>query len=210
MRFTSRKLAIFLLSAALPVLSSCGEGEKLVINGPLLKANKLNKQVKELICSRRYTKALPLARKALAYREKSLKPDHAQVLESQDALATIYQATRRFEKAGALFWKRLSTLERTAGPGHIEVAHTLYKMAPSFWNLGQFAKATKLLKRARAIYEKNLGLDHAFIADTLKRQASVYELIGLWEEAAPLLKEARAMRTRLAKRSKKNKAAKKG
>ena len=83
-------------------------------------------------------------------------------------------------------------------------------MAPSFWNLGQFAKATKLLKRARAIYEKNLGLDHAFIADTLKRQASVYELIGLWEEAAPLLKEARAMRTRLAKRAKKNKAAKKG
>ena len=210
MRFTIRKLAIFLLAAALPLLSTFGEGEKRVISGKLGKANRLNEQVKKLIRSRKYAKALPLARKALAYREKSLKPDHALVLESQDALATIYQATRRYEKASVLFWKRLATLERTVGPGHIEVAHTLYKMAPSFGNLGEFAKATTLLKRARAIYEKNLGLDHAFIADTLRRQASVYELIGLWEEAAPLLKEARSMRARLAKRARKNKAAKKG
>jgi hypothetical protein len=102
------------------------------------------------------------------------------------------------------------TLEKTGGPEHIEVAHTLYKMAPSFGNLGQFSKATSLLKRARAIYVKHLGQDHDFIADTLRRQASVYELIGLWEQAAPLLKEARSMRARLAKRARKNKAAKKG
>jgi hypothetical protein len=82
MRFTSRKIAILFLTITLPILSSCGEREGLVINASIGKANKLNKQVKQLIRSRKYTKALALAEKALAYREKSLKPDHAKVLES--------------------------------------------------------------------------------------------------------------------------------
>ncbi len=199
MRFSSKMIAALFLAALLPVLASCGDTQPLVLNGSLIRATKLNDRVNGLILSKNYTKALPLAEKALALREKWFKPENPFVIESMDSLAAIYVATRRYKKAEALYNKRLTILKETSDPEHLDVAATLYKMAPAYRKQGKFTKAASFLRKARIIYEKNLGPDHAFIVQTIRRQANLYQSIGMWQQAVPLMKEARAMQARLAR-----------
>ncbi len=55
-------------------------------------ATALNQQIKQLYDQQRYSEAIPLARRALAIREKALGPRHPDVAESLNYLGDIYNA----------------------------------------------------------------------------------------------------------------------
>ena len=147
MRFSSKMIYVFFLATLIPVLASCGDSQVPVVSRSLTRAKKLNDQLVELIRKKNYRKALPIAEKVLALREKSLKPESPRVIESIDSLAAIYVATRRYKKAEELYVRRLAILKKTSDPEHLDVAATLYKMAPAYRRQGKFAKAAKFLKQ---------------------------------------------------------------
>src|SRR5262245_576288 len=62
-------------------------------------ADTLNAEILRLYHAGKYADAVPLARRALAIREKALGPEHPEVGGSLNNLASLYQAQGRYAEA---------------------------------------------------------------------------------------------------------------
>src|SRR5262245_54126113 len=91
-------LRTILIVFALVVFPSVGW----VQSGGLEEAAQLNAQVMKLYAAGRFGEAIPLAKKALAIREKALGPEHPNTVTSLNNLAELYWATGAYAQAEPL------------------------------------------------------------------------------------------------------------
>ena len=114
MRRTMRAglLRTMLIVLALVVFPSVGW----VQSGDLEEAAQLNAQVMKLYAAGRFGEAIPLAKKALAIREKALGPEHPDTATSLNNLAALYWATGAYAQAEPLYKRALAIRERRWAP----------------------------------------------------------------------------------------------
>jgi tetratricopeptide (TPR) repeat protein len=120
-------------------------------------ADTLDAEVMRLYQTGRYAEAVPLARRALAIREKALGPDHPAVGGALNNVAELYRAQGRYAEAEPLYKRTASIFEKALGADHPDVGTSLNNLAELYRAQGRYAEAEPLYKRSLAIREKALG-----------------------------------------------------
>src|SRR5262245_11976534 len=126
----------------------------------LQEARNAYKKAVNLFGAGKYDEALILFERALEIREKALRPDHPDVVESINGLAILRASKGEYSKAEPLFQHVLAVREKSLGPEDLSVANSLNNLANLYCYKGAYSKAEPLFQRALAIREKSLGPDH--------------------------------------------------
>ena len=134
--------------------------------------------------------AEPLAKSALAIREKAFGPEHPEVVLSLNTLASIYDLAGRPSEARPIYARCLATAEKVHGPEHPSVAADLDNLAAVDHVLGKSEEAEASYKRAIAIREKTAGGKPIDLAPTLHNLGTLYIEKEKYAEAEPLLRRA--------------------
>jgi len=140
-----------------------------------------------------YTRALPLAERALAIIESALGPDHPDTALRLGNLAVTYSDLGRVADALPLAQRALAITEAALGPDHPDTALRLGNLALTLGALGRAADALPLEERALAIMEAALGPDHPDTALRLGNLAGTYSDLGRSADALPLAERALAI-----------------
>ncbi|MBZ5638111.1 MAG: serine/threonine-protein kinase [Acidobacteriia bacterium] len=140
-----------------------------------------------------YNDAEPLLSFALGVQEKALGPNHPDVAESLNNLASLHWFEGKYAEAESLYKRSLEIWEKTLGPDHPDVAKSLNNLALVYWNEGKYAEAVPLAKRSLDIWEKALGPEHPDVARSLNGLASIYSSQGQKEKAEPLFQRSAAI-----------------
>ena len=156
-------------------------------------ATALDQQVIQHYHQGRYSEAIPLAQRALTFRETALGPDHPDVALSLNNLAELYRVQGRYADAEPLFKRSLAIREKAFGPDHPDVALSLYYLAWLYQSQGRYADAVPLYKRALAIKEKMVGTNHPDVASTLNNLGALYQTQGHYADAEPLFNRSLAI-----------------
>jgi CHAT domain-containing protein/Flp pilus assembly protein TadD len=133
-------------------------------------------------------------KRILAIREKALGPNHPDVAQSLNNLASRYQDQGRYADAEPLYNRSLAIYEKALGPNHPDVATSLNNLAGLYYVQGRYADAEPLYKRSLAILEKALGPNHPDVATSLNNLAFLYQDQGRYADAEPLYKRSLAIR----------------
>ena len=157
-------------------------------------ARKLLQEGSKLLGAGKYDEALLYFEGALEIRESRLGPDHSDVSQAINGLATIHYYRGDYSKAAPLYQRALAIKEKSLGPEHPSVAASLNNLAIIYSDLDDYAKAEPLYQRALAIREKSLGPEHLDVAQSLNNLANLYRNLGDYERVEPLHQRALAIR----------------
>ncbi len=142
------------------------------------------------------TDAEPLARRALAIREKVLDPEHPDVGEALGLVGGILGERKIYPEAEHLLRRSLAILDKTLTPQHLEAARSAHHLARVLLGRARPAEAEPLIRRALAVYEKQLGADHPDVALAEGGLANVLVALGRLAEAEPHARRSVEIRER--------------
>src|SRR6266545_1902076 len=160
----------------------------------LAEADKLYNESIGLREKGQYGKAIPLAERALAIRQKTLGAEHPDTPTLLDNLANLYRDKGDYAQAEPLLRRVLAISEETLGAEHPDTATVLNNLALLYYQKGDYAQAELLYRRALAIREKTLGAEHPLTATSLNSLANLYRDKGDYAQAEPLYRRALAIR----------------
>ncbi|AKG24363.1 tetratricopeptide repeat family protein [Calothrix sp. 336/3] len=152
----------------------------------LAEVERLYKQGIPLYQQGRYSEAIPLAKKALAIREKVLGREHPDVAATLNHVAELYRLMGNYDQAEPLYVRSLTIREKVFGREHPDVATTLNNLGLLYQAQGNYSKARPLFVRSLEIYEKAFGREHSHVATSLNNLALLYESQGNYSEAESL------------------------
>jgi tetratricopeptide (TPR) repeat protein len=141
-----------------------------------------------------YVEAEPLCQRALAIREKALRPNHPDIGWSLHNLAALYHDQGKYDLADPLFQRALAIREKALGPDHPDVGASLNNLAENYRAQGKYDLAESLCRRALAISEQALGPDHPEVGISLNYLALLHRNQGRYDLAEPLYQRALAIR----------------
>src|SRR6266508_1872735 len=162
----------------------------------LQEARKLYKKAIDLRNAGKYDEALSPFERALEIRERRLGPDHPDVSQAINSLATLHYYKGEYTKAEPLYQRALAIWEKALGPEHPEVADALSGLAFLHYYKGDYAKAEPLYQRALAIREKALGPEHPDVGISLNYLAILYAAKGAIAQAITFQSRANAVSER--------------
>src|SRR6266545_3530858 len=159
----------------------------------LAEADKLYNESIGLREKGQYGKAIPLAERALAIRQKTLGAEHPDTPTLLDNLANLYRDKGDYAQAEPLLRRVLAISEETLGAEHPDTATVLNNLALLYYQKGDYAQAELLYRRALAIREKTLGAEHPHTATPLNNLALLYYPKDDYAQAEPLYRRALAI-----------------
>lgn len=112
----------------------------------LEEAKSLNQEVVRLVKEGKYEEAIPAAKKALMIRQNTLGPEHPDVSQSLNNLATIYNSLGDYSKAEPLFLKAHIIGEKALGPDHPRVGIIRQNLIFLYDKMGDHEKVQALKK----------------------------------------------------------------
>lgn len=160
----------------------------------LSEANKLNEEVMRLYGEKKYTEALPLAKRCLDLREKALGQNHEMVVSAMNNLAAIYGGMKQYVEAESLYRHSLTILEKRFGNDSNYLTYTLENLAFTCFAVRNNSDAEKFYQRALALKEKKFGPDHLEIAHTLDLLGTFYERTDRFSKAGDSYKRSLAIK----------------
>ncbi|HKX33539.1 MAG TPA: tetratricopeptide repeat protein [Blastocatellia bacterium] len=126
----------------------------------LQKARALSEEARRADQAGKYDEELRLSEQALAIYEQRLTPEHPDLANSLNHLATVHFQRGNYAKAEPLFQRALAILERSLGSEHPSIARALNNAGLLYYDKGDYAKAQLMFQRSLAIIEKALGPEH--------------------------------------------------
>jgi tetratricopeptide (TPR) repeat protein len=102
----------------------------------------------------KHKEAIALAEKALEYAKKNFGPQHPDVAESMDNLATYLTAEGEYVKAEGLYQQALNIIEKNFGAESEYTAIFLNYLSDFYNKIGKPDEARSLQERAAAIRHK--------------------------------------------------------
>jgi hypothetical protein len=151
-------------------------------------------QALELLRAGKYEEALPLARRALEFREKRFGPEDPRTAASLQVLGNIHFGLRQFRKAIPYYQQALKIREKALGMGNLYAADTLAQLGKTYCAVGSYAQAQPLLERSLAIRKQALGSDDPKTADSLAALAELQRQMGDHAQALALANQAMHIR----------------
>src|SRR5262245_37984869 len=147
----------------------------------------------KLLGAGKYEEAAQYFEGALEIRESRLGPDHPDVIQAINGLATFHYYKGEYSKSEPLFQRALAIREKSLSLEHPDVAQSLNNLANLYRALGDYAKAEPLYQRALAIQEKSFGPEHPIVAGPLNNLANLYRELGDYSKSEPLQQRALAI-----------------
>ena len=123
-------------------------GRALAQDSDLARANALDQQVLQLYHQGRYGDAVPVAKEALAIRERALGSKHPDVAANLNNLAALYNSQGRYAVAEPLYQSSLAIREKALGGEHPDVARSLDNLAAPYRQQRRIADALELSGQA--------------------------------------------------------------
>ena len=194
MPFSSKAFALSILLLAVPLAPPSFSAP-----APIVEAKRLEAKVLGLIRARRFTEALPLAKRALKIRERALGADHQSLVLFLNRLAFIHTTQKNSKEASAFrarameMQKKLAA-RRRAVRAKIGEAKRLNEKAGRLYGAGHYKKTEPLLRRSLGIRENTLGPRHPDVAQSLENYAALLRKTGRATEASKMVARAKAIR----------------
>ena len=157
-------------------------------------AESLTREIALLQGLRRHLDSLPLLKRLLAIRERTLGSDHPRTAGARSDLAWAYHHAGQDELALSLAERAIASLEIALGPEHRDTALALNHQALILRAMGRFAEALPLQQRALAIHERADGPEHGNTSANLINLADLHLAMAAYEKALPLYQRALAVR----------------
>src|SRR3954467_14494018 len=142
-----------------------------------------------------YGEAEEVFRKALVLAERTLGPDHPDLILLLNDLTRLYLKQSAYGLAEPLLL-RLLDLKRSKGENHPEVATVLASLATVRQGLGRHESAEQLWRRVVEIREHTLAPNHLATAIALEHLSDVCAARGKSREALSTLGQAQTIRER--------------
>ncbi len=182
-------IAAFLILAVLPGPSRADDSGAAADAG---RAAALDAEAERLAEEGRPRDALPLAREALAIRERVLPAEDARLAESHGNVGLILHRLGDHDGARPHLERALAIREKALGRDHIDTAKSCNNLALLLVATGDYGAALPLYERTLAICEKTLGPEHPHTLLTVSNLASLFQARGDLAAAGPLFKRALA------------------
>lgn len=147
----------------------------------------LNQQAVNLTRQEKYSAAEKLHRAVLQWREKSLPPNHPQILEALNGLAVTLEKQNKLDEAEALHRRTLEHRQNLFSRGHIAILRSTLNLGVTLKKQGRLADAELLYKEALADYEAFQGPDHDETIRTRMNLAVLYADQSNFAIACPML-----------------------
>ena len=144
----------------------------------LSEAQELSARVVKLFAEANYDEALPLAKRVLELRVKSLGPEHLLIDEALYNLAEIYIAKTRYKAGQPLYRRILAHYEKIYGTEHVKTAKILERLAYINYHLKKFDEAEKQILRVEKIYETSPGVSLEQRSSLTLQIAELYRVKG--------------------------------
>jgi tetratricopeptide (TPR) repeat protein len=148
----------------------------------------------------RYVDAIPLAKWALAVREKHPRVGAEARFQSLCLLAQLDNALRRYDEAEPLLRRALEVQEEALGANHPNEVMTLTDLAGVCRDEGKYPEAETLYKRALDIAEKSLPPTDPELANTVEGYAVLLRRMDRRSEAQILDSRSKTIRDAIAER----------
>lgn len=160
----------------------------------LVEADRLEVEVNNLYKEGRPNKALPLAHRLLAIREKALGSEHSDIAYTLNLLGTLYAAKGEYKQAEPFYKRALAIWEKTLGSEHPFIAAALNNLAEVYMKTGEDAKAEQLYQRALAILEKAQDFEGMNVVGIVENLVRFYERNGDFAKAKQILQRGLAIK----------------
>ncbi|UVW27079.1 tetratricopeptide repeat protein [Massilia sp. H6] len=141
----------------------------------------------------KHLKAEPHYLRLLSMKEKALGPQHADVSDTLEDLASVYAATARLAQAEAAQRRALAIRLASSGSTNPMTRRAMLKLAGLVGARGDLASARHYLNEAQSGAERALGAADAGLPDELSVIAQEYYELGQYEDAEALNRRALAM-----------------
>jgi TonB family protein len=120
-------------------------------------ADQLSRQVIELYKAGEFDKALPLAQRVIALREKMLGSDHILVAAASANLAELYMAKAKTNEAKVYLQRAIAILDKNPGVGNTMIINVLERYACLLSDTGQKGEMPEVRKR---LFKLNNGIEY--------------------------------------------------
>lgn len=157
-------------------------------------AESLAREVGLLQMLRRHADSLPLLKRIVAIRERTLGPDHPRTANARSDLAWAYHHAGQDAQALALAAQAVTSLEKELGPDHHDTAQALNHQALILRAMGRFTEALPIQQRTLAIHQRVDGPEHRNTAAALNNLANLHLAMAAYEQALPLTQRALVIR----------------
>ncbi|HEV8237740.1 MAG TPA: serine/threonine-protein kinase [Thermoanaerobaculia bacterium] len=141
--------------------------------------------------------AAVLFEEMIAWQEKTLGPEHSDVIANVNNVADLYRMVGRYAKAEALFQRALAVNIKVMGPEHPRVATTLSNLAMVYRLEGKYRQAEDFARRGLALDAKLQGEHSPDFATSLNNLAMILREEGRYDEAEPMFQQALVTRRKV-------------
>ena len=139
-----------------------------------------------------HDKAIADYEAALAIREKKLRPDDPEILESYDSIGNAYVRAGRPEQAIALMKKAVDGAAKKFGEKHVKTAHYMKNLGAAYGMQRNFVEAAALTERAVRIEAELYPPGSPDVVNGLNNLGNIELTLGRLGAARKTLDEARA------------------
>ncbi len=129
----------------------------------------MNRQVIEYYQKKYYTKAIPVAKNALALAEKTYGAQSPEAVLSMNNLAMLYKKKKNYTEAEKLYLRALESSEKIVGRNHPDLSVPMNNLSMLYAHQGRYAEAQKFSNRAVSILETHYGRSHPHSIEARKR-----------------------------------------
>lgn len=137
-----------------------------------------------LAAQAKYDEALLHGQRALALRERSLRPDDPALADAHTNLGDIQQGRGEYAEAQARYERALALAEQAVGPDHPQIAVIASNLGSALREQGRNAEAARRYEQARVIAERALGAEHPTLATIRLNLGSIARAEGRLDDAA--------------------------
>ena len=153
----------------------------------LIEADRLSVQVVELFKAGKIDEAIPVAKRVLKLREKSLGPHHRLVGDATSNLALVYLAAEKYGDAEGMLKRTLGIYEKEPDKNALAIAKTAESLANLHTLKREYPQAEKLYLRAIDLKEKTVGVKDPEFLESLKNLAALFLKQRDYKQAEPAL-----------------------
>ena len=144
-----------------------------------------------------YSRAQPLAERAVQIDRRVLGPSHLDTLRSMEILASILKDAGRYVEAEKLVRETLEIQRRVSGPEDPDLVASMKRLAAILYDEGRYDESEKMKRETLEIQRRILGPDHPETLGSMNNLANALESQGHYAEAEELHRETLASRRRV-------------
>jgi TonB family protein len=139
-----------------------------------IKEDQLDAQVVQLLKEKKPREALPLAKRALELREKSVGPEHKLTVVALQNLGAVYSRLDRRSDAIKIYRRVLKIQEKLYGESNAVLCDTLSKLGGALLMEANSTAALEMFNRELKLSEAGFGADAEETVRALQNLASLY------------------------------------